>query len=130
MNIEVEYADQGRKVVPVDGVDTLEKSGVLFVLLTTVDENGERKVVQGLSSLDRYVLLRQPGWAFLWGWMDGDFTWRKVTNGAETSQAIEPAFTFKFPAVEFQGATVSREEWLKVAAAYSDEVAEFALAGS
>ena len=130
MNIEVEYSDQGRKVVPVDDADTLEKSGVLFVLLTTVDENGERKVVQGLSSLDRYVLLRQPGWAFLWGWMDGDFTWRKVTNGAETSQAIEPPFTFNYPVVELQGTTVSREQWLKVAAAYSDEVADFALAGS
>ena len=129
MNIEIEYANQGRKVVPLDEVDTLEKAGVLFVLLSTFDEHGVRRVVQGLSGLDRYVLLRQPGWAFLWGWIDADFTWRKETNGAETSQATEPPFAFKFPVVELQGTTVSREQWLKVAAAYSDEVADFALAG-
>ena len=130
MNIEVEYADQGRKVVPVDEVDTLEKSGVLFVLLSTIEAHGERRVVQGLSGLDKYVLLRQPGWAFLWGWIDADFTWRKETNGVETSQGTEPPFTFNYPVVEFRGTTVSREQWLKVSSEYSDEVAGFALAGS
>jgi len=96
--------------VPIEDVDLLPKTGVLFIVVSQLDSvnprlNGARRMSEAWGK-DRYALVVRREWHLLYGFDDGDFQWRRhaVEPFAEASSVTPDHLPLSVPSVTFEGA--------------------------
>lgn len=134
MDIEVMYADKinGKfrtSRVLVSQMNTLDKSNVLFIILSDVDPvTQQRKRISEVwehtniptrwhvSGGDYYAVIQKPGFIMLTGWNEQQWIWMP-TNGnlwdgaRRNTHTKPPDFGDNSQVTIFKGKFISNEEW-------------------
>jgi len=95
--------------VPIEDVDQLPKTRVLFIIVSQKDPqnprlNGNRRMAEAHGK-DRYCFVFRKEWFLLYGWDDGDFKWRRhlIKPWAEASTVKPDHLPLSPASVVFEG---------------------------
>jgi hypothetical protein len=126
IEVEVLYADLSRKTVPLDQLDILLKSEVLAIVVRTDEETGKLRNIAFSHGFAKYALCqKQDGgqpWIMLFGWDDGDFKWRRLSNSHDIDALREVPMPIGCLHVIFEGQSVPRSKWTTALQVLNDEM--------
>ena len=118
LELEVLYADLTRKRVPIDQAGDLERSGVLFLVLSSRQGSEPQRsdLVQRIWGQDSYALVRTPaGLVFLDGWLETDhrIVARSIADphGGAVHLARPTRWEPDWKVIEFEGQSLDRDDW-------------------
>ena len=112
---------------PIDDVDSIPRTGVLFVIISCEDLvkprlNGRRRLCEA-HGRDWYTLVVRGENVMLAGWDDGDFVWKKIVDPwVEASTTRPDHLPLVHPAITFKGEFVEKGEWEKALKQFNDEM--------
>jgi len=134
MFIEVMYADKiggkfRRARARLTNMDSLDKTGVLFIILSEVDpatsenrrvsevwEHANSPTRWHADGGDYYAVIQKPGFVMLTGWTEQQWTW--IPTGGDlwdgtrrSSHSKPPDFGDKTQVTIFKGKLVSAADW-------------------
>ena len=118
--------------VPLEDVDQLDKTGVLFIIISQLDDvaprlNGRRRMAEKYG-YDRYTLVTKNKWFLLHGFDDGDFKWRRHLGDPFAADAtVKPdhlplvASSVTFEGSQY-GESPNSPEWVAAVAQFQEEM--------
>lgn len=115
IEVEVLYSDLKSLKASLDNLDALPKDGVLAIVVRTDEEEGKLRNITFSQGFDKYALCqKQDGgqtWIMLFGWDDGDFKWRRLSNVHDIDAIREVDMPLGCLHAVFQGQQVTDAKW-------------------
>lgn len=115
IEVEVLYADLSRKRVQLDQIASVSKAGILAIVIQTDEEIGKKRNIVWSSGFDHYALCQKKDngqeHIMLFGWDDGDFTWRRVTNPHDNDAKEKVDMPIGCFNVIFHGENIPVKKW-------------------
>ncbi len=124
IHIEVLYSDLTRQKFSLDQINQLQKHSVLFIMVTTDEEEGKLQNLCHASDKDLYAFCWKKDMGkvqvALYGY-DNEFTWRSGCNTCQDRiQVVHIPFDCLH--VTFQGINVNQEVWKQALKIFNREM--------
>ena len=132
MNIEIMYADLSRVRVPLSEAHTLNRTDVLFMILSAETRKGKsRRVIDGKHYRRRYQWTQEDNYALLfkgsevacWSWSIGEHDWISLDDPDADTRPMRADAPYLPPgALVFEGVQVTGSRWIEAVEIFEAEM--------